>query len=75
MKLKEFLDDLNEKVKLDPKLLELEVVASSDDEGNWYNSVYFTASTGNFDNGEFVPESDFKDCGFKKSDLNAICVN
>lgn len=34
MKLKEFIFNLNEMVKANPKLLELEVITSDDDEGN-----------------------------------------
>jgi hypothetical protein len=66
MKLKDYLDTLNEMVKTNPALLELEVVYSSDDEGNRYGVVLYSPTPGKFDQEEFDSTS-------KKP--NAICVN
>ena len=42
MKLKDYLKQLNQLAKDEPKSLELEVVAASDDEGNAFNAVYYS---------------------------------
>lgn len=44
MKLHEYIYALNKMVKEDPSLLELEVYAASDDEGNSYNRVNWCPS-------------------------------
>lgn len=44
MKLKEYLKQLNEMIEDDPSILELEVYAASDDEGNSYNRVSWSPS-------------------------------
>ena len=71
MKLKKYLETLNAMVQANPALLELEVIYSSDDEGNHYDKVHYTPSPGKFvDNGyggEFDPDDAHKH--------NAICIN
>lgn len=44
MKLKDYLESLNEKIKLDPSILELDLYYASDDEGNSFNRVNFDPS-------------------------------
>ena len=46
MKLKEFIENLNEFVKENPETLDMEVVTSIDDEGNGYSFVHYTPSKG-----------------------------
>lgn len=68
MKLKEFLDKLNTMVKEDPKILNLDVIYSSNDEGNSYEPVYFAPSKGNYsEDGEYNTDTYLK--------INAICIN
>ena len=72
MKLKKYLATLNEMVKANPALLELEVIYSADDEGNYYSKVHYTPSPGKFNDngygGEFDPDTESKK-------PNAICLN
>ena len=71
MKLKDFLKNINELVKQNKELLELEVVYSVDDEGNEFQKVVFSPSIGTYEDGEFmVFEEDSH-----KGDLNVICIN
>ena len=44
MRLKEYINYLNEIVKKDKKALNLEVVYSCDDEGNRFDSVHYAPS-------------------------------
>lgn len=71
MKLKEFLKNIEEMVKQDKSLLELDVIYSKDDEGNGFQEVGMEPSLGNFDGEDFYQnaneESDFE--------INAICIN
>lgn len=71
MKLKDFLKNINELVKQNKELLELEVVYSVDDEGNEFNKIIFTPTIGTYEDGEFIA---FKEDSHR-GDLNAICIN
>jgi len=44
MKLREFLDQLNNLVKETPEALEYDVIYASDDEGNSYHNIYCTGA-------------------------------
>lgn len=44
MKLKEYLNNLQEFIKENPQSVEFEVAYSADDEGNYYQKVNFTPS-------------------------------
>lgn len=68
MKLKEYLDYLNKLVKDDPKLLDLEVIAAVDDEGNGYNPVLFHPTPGSWDGDTF-------DTDVQPKKFNSICIN
>lgn len=68
MKLKEYLDALNEIVKENPKALEFEVISSIDEEGNGYNEVFYTPSSGTYNEGEFATATN-------KNEHNSICIN
>jgi hypothetical protein len=67
MKLKEYIDNLNAQIEINPSLLTLDVITSKDDEGNGYNLVHYTAAAGVFEDGEFGGSNDGK--------CNAICLN
>ena len=71
MKLKLFLEKINEMIAKDALVLGLEVIYSKDDEGNGYQKIVFHPCVGVFneDDGEF--DNDFEQNGH----LNAICIN
>lgn len=75
MKLKEFLENLNNLVKEDPKSLDLEVIYSIDDEGNAFRSVYFEPTKGRFDSDEFLSGDQLEERDRDESEINAICIN
>ena len=64
---------------------DLDVIYSSDEEGNCYDEVYFPPSAGHYEQGDWICEDHIEE--FKKSiegvhgsetvswDVNAICVN
>ncbi len=68
MKLKNFLENLNEFVKQNPKVLELDVVTSSDDEGNSYNLVHYSPSIGIYEDREFEATEDL-------DEADSVCIN
>ena len=71
MKLKKFLEALELMIKSNPKILELDIVYSIDDEGNEFKKVYFEPTIGiyNEDEGLFYTED------VQNSYINAICIN
>ena len=75
MKLKDYIEDLNELVKQHPEALELDVVCASDDEGNDFSRVHNFAALGYFEPGQFTPESEFKACDMINTKSNAVCLN
>jgi hypothetical protein len=66
MTLREFKENLEEFIKLNPNSLDLEVITSIDDEGNAFNRVYCTPSKGEYLDGEFDAEGTI---------VNAVCIN
>lgn len=70
MKLKKYLDHLNELVKNNPAALDYDVVTSADDEGNYFVPVIFTPSIGEYSGGEFTPAGE--DEGIE---ANSVCLN
>jgi hypothetical protein len=80
MKFKKWLEIANEMAKERPELLEAEVVAASDDEGNSFNTVHFTPTPGCklTNGGGFVTETYFEseaDEYREELKVNAICLN
>ena len=78
MKFKEYVKKLNDLLVSRPESGELDVVASSDGEGNGFNPVHYDPSIGYFDGeygGEFTGENseDFDEETDGKP--NAVCVN
>ena len=68
MTLRKYLEDLASLIEQDERILDLPLVASSDDEGNSYNPVYYTPTLGyfNLEDKNFNPED---------NNPNAICIN
>lgn len=75
MTLKEYIENLNEFVKENPETLNMQVVTSSDDEGNSYSLVHFTPSKGIYKNREFISYEQYEDWDREDSETNAVCVN
>lgn len=67
MKLKQFVEGLNKLIQERPETADFDVVVAEDDEGSYFNLVYYNPSIGYYDSKEkqFYPE--------KK--LNAVCIN
>ncbi len=75
MKLKEYIEALNEFVIKNPDALEFDVITSNDDEGNGYHHVYYTPTKGIFDKGDFIPEKSIEDFERNVSEMNIVCLN
>jgi len=75
MTLKEFIENLNEFVKENPETLEMQVIASKDDEGNGFYPVSFEPSKGVFEDGEYVSLEQYEDWDREESETNAVCIN
>jgi len=75
MTLREFMENLNEFIKEHPESLDLQVITSGDDEGNYYNPVYYTPSTGFFEDGEFTCSAHLEESDRDEDDINAVCIN
>jgi len=71
MKLKTFLEGIKLAVAHIENWEELEVISSSDDEGNFYSKVYFEPTLGIFEDGDWIEDS----CIDKDDVINAICIN
>ena len=76
MKLREFLEGLNEFAKKNPDALDLDVVTCKDDEGNGFYPVYYGASKGHFDKGMYSAKADYESQELPEdTEVNAVCVN
>lgn len=75
MTLKEFLSKVNKLVEENPKALDYQVVTSMDDEGNGFNPVFYDANIGVYRDRKFVSLDSLKEYGYKKKDVNAVCLN
>lgn len=75
MTLKEFMEGLNTFAKKNPDALDLQVVASKDDEGNGYNPIIYPPTKGIYEDREFLPVDEYDDWGHDESETNAVCVN
>jgi hypothetical protein len=76
MKLKEYIESLQELAKATPEALEMEVIYAMDPEGNGYDKVYFEPSIGVYDEGERDYMSlESEDYEYEKSETRVICIN
>lgn len=81
MKLKEFLANINKLVAENPEVLDFDVIAAIDDEGNGFNRVNYPPSVGSFDGNEkeFDSESQINnpENGYEVENypINAVCIN
>ena len=74
MKLREYLKDLNERVKETPSLLDAIVIHSIDEEGNWFQMVHFHAAPCKIEQENSVIISDVE-FDVPENECNAICIN
>jgi hypothetical protein len=75
MKLKEFLENLNELVKENPQVLEYEVIYAKDDEGNGFREVVYTPSVGFLDDENKYTVEESEDWEELEEEPNVICIN
>ena len=79
MKLKEYIENLNQLVKEHPEALEYQVIYSEDSEGNGYGNVYFGPTLGYWDDEDtFIPEDDFEIEHVNYDEplqSNVVCIN
>ena len=68
LKFGEYLAHLNEMAEKHPRLLELDVITSKDDEGNGYNKVFYHPSA-------VIYSEDTVDDTDNINDVNAVCLN
>lgn len=66
MTLKEYVKIITKLLKDNPEAKDYQVIASSDAEGNSYESVYYKPSLGYFKDNEFDTDQD---------NNNAVCIN
>jgi len=73
MKLSTYIESLEDALK---KYGDLEVVYSSDDEGNSFDKINFSPSTGHFfsEDREWISEDDILDDDLD-FEINSVCVN
>ena len=69
MKLKTFAENIN---KLAEKYPDLEVIYSSDDEGNYFDIVKFEPTLGEYNDREFYC---YHELDQEEIKINAICIN
>lgn len=76
MKLKEYIDNLNQLVKEKPELLELDVIYAKDAEGNGFEELYYGPTVGCFtEDFEFVSLDQYEDHELDETNTNSICIN
>lgn len=82
MKLKEYLEKLNQLAYNNQELLEYDVVYSRDDEGNGYQEVCYDPSAGYLDEDGYWHslenmnnESEYYEENYPDAVVNSVCVN
>lgn len=75
MILREYIKYLEAIIKEDSKILDLEVISSSDEEGNSYFKVWEMPKIGVYDRGQFYLDGMLEDEGYSKKDINVITVS
>ena len=75
MKLREYLEELQEFVETFPECLDMDVIYSRDDEGNGYQRVYYGPTKGIFEDSDFISADQLEDYEREESEINAVCIN
>lgn len=74
MKLKEYLEELQNMINDNPEILEYDLIYSSDDEGNSFDMISFGPSIQKFNGENTVHPDDIEN--YEESELtNVICLN
>jgi len=63
---KQYVDQLNRFAKKHPEVANFKVITSADDEGNYFNEVWYTPTIGAFKDGQFTSP---------KINSNSVCIN
>ena len=66
MILKKYLDHIKKLAEQNPELLEATVIYASDDEGNSFHEISYSAASGNYDGQSFSTDI---------APVNAVCLN
>lgn len=74
MKLKTYVDALNEVLKQNPEYGELDTVYC-DEEGNDFKHLDFLPTLGNFNSGDFTQVDNYEDVDEEARITNAVCIN
>ena len=74
---REFLRNANDFAKRYPEALDYIVVYAQDEEGNMFHKLFYNyPKIGVFEDYNFYGENEaVRECGFKKEDINAVCIN
>ena len=78
MTVSEYVKKWQELVEKNPEIQEYKVVASSDDEGNSFNPVYYDPTIGYFQARKFIPVEGFEEYDEDCDEIlkaNAVCIN
>ena len=73
MKLRKFLNNIDNLVKEYPEILEYEVVYSEDEEGNGFNIIYYEPSIGVYNKQD--KEFYLGEMELSQNDIKVICIN
>ena len=65
---KEYVDQLNRFAKKHPEVANFKAITSADDEGNYYNEVWYTPTIGAFKDGNL-------ETGEDTITPNCVCIN
>ena len=83
MKFKEFVENCNKLLEEQPEVGDCDTVYARDDEGNGYQSIYFTPTLGIKESDDYCfdfialdnVKEEPEDYDYTEKDLNAVCIN
>lgn len=74
MKLREYIEQLQQFIKDNPGSENLTVIYSVDDEGNYFHKVHYPPTLGIYEDGEcFISHN--KNLKNRTKEINAVCIN
>jgi len=75
MTLKEYIEQLQKFVEMNPETLDMDVIYSRDDEGNGFGQVHYAPSKGFYEDMEFIASDQLEDYERDTTDINSVCIN
>ena len=75
MKFQNYVNMLQELLKMNPELAEYETIYAEDDEGNGYDIVGFGPTIGHYNKDDKEFSSDPEDLAEYELEFNAVCIN